>query len=317
MSLSITDVIHVVLNYIGGKPVSQFETIFIKGKAAAYSRFPFLAGGLFSSGMLGGLLSAVTSGGLGAMLQNPLGTALGTLTSSVSGLGTTLNGLVDTTGGLGPFGANDLLSSGQLSTLTNSIVSGTGSLGSMVTDFTSHTNLLSGVIDNITGGLGLNNILAAGNIRSALGGIADSEILNTVTSLGASDHLSTVSSFLSSVEPQLRSVVAGISDPTARTAALNSAISSITGNSTTHTSTFNSYITSDTSSYNSIVNQNRNSGYIADYFSHYSGDVPAVKQIFTTVAKPDTLTTFAAAKIEIDKATAQSSVGSVDNSQQA
>jgi len=317
MALSITDVIHVVLNYIGGKPVSQFETIFIKGKAAAYSRFPFLAGGLFSSGMLGGLLSAVTSGGLGAMLQNPLGSALGTLTSSVSSLGTTLNGLVDTTGGLGPFGANDLLSSGQLSTLTNSIVSGTGSLGSMVTDFTSHTNLLSGVTDNITGGLGLNNILAAGNIRSALGGIADSEILNTVTSLGATDHLSTVNSFLSSVEPQLRSAVAGISDPAARTAALNSAISSITGNSTTHTSTFNSYITSDTSSYNSIVNQNRNSGYIADYFSHYSGDVSAVKQIFTTVAKPNTLTTFAAAKIEIDKATVQSSVGSVDNSQQA
>jgi hypothetical protein len=201
-----------IMSVVGGVPVQPAgaKTI-IENLRAAKSMIP---------GDMGGILSQVMQNGPGALLQNPIGSVLGSMQSQVGNLASSLTGMS---------GMSGLLSA----------VTGAGGLQSALGNLSQVSSALSGLTQPGAGAFGLMDAIGHANIVSMLGsnlpaGLGIAQAMGPVLMGGQlSGMLSQVSNIASAVSGSSFDVNSAISQITGMTGTINGVLSAHTNAFTT------------------------------------------------------------------------------------
>ena len=164
---------------------------------------------------LQGLMQGVISNGIGTVFQNPLGSALGSLTSSLSGAAASITALTGM---------------GDLSAVTSAL-SGAGSLGSALASLTNTTNLLSGAVSAGDGQFGIIDVLShASTVADVFGASVPTNLsLGTVLApLGLASQITAANTLIAGLPAAISgglSPATAVSQITSLASTINAAIS--------------------------------------------------------------------------------------------
>jgi hypothetical protein len=264
-----------VLAYLGGTKVAGVHITVIEGSAAVHKVSGVLGALSGLTGPIAGLLNDVVSGGLAAVMENPVGGVLNTLSSTLSG--STI------TSGLSALVTAGKITSGDFTNITNALTGSSGLLAA-ATSLTGHTDALSGIVTSPNGTTpDFNSVVS---LASSLDGMAGGQFGS------AAAVLPTVISGLSSgsdvgaATTYVNGIVAALGAGTTTPAAVISGIG-------THSATLNGYVANDTTNFTAASTNIGTAGQLTDLVAAAKNPSTAVQALMTQVVPPANLSILA------------------------